>query len=85
LGTLSDPDIESGSAGGGIKNITNAKCILDLYDDRMQTITNTYELIGFTPENMGEITMSNANPAIAYFQASFRYQYWKTSKTNFKA
>jgi hypothetical protein len=80
-GIFSDPDIEGGSAGGGIKNISPAVGKLYLMNDRMDEVTHEYELVGLYPTNVGEIGTSNVDSNIATFQAEFRYQYWKTLKT----
>jgi len=80
-GIISDPDIEGGSAGGGIKVPTEAKAILDLFNDRMDTRTHSYELIGLYPTDVGNVAFSNANPQIATLPVTFKFQYWKTAET----
>ena len=80
-GVFSDPDIEGGSAGGGIKNVSPAVGKLYLFNDKMDTVTHEYELVGLYPTNVGDITTSNVDANIAVFTAEFKYQYWKTVKT----
>ena len=80
-GTISDPDIEGGSAGGGIKTVSPAKGILDLFNDRMDTVTHRFELMGIYPTVVGPITTTNVDPGIATFNGTFKFQYWKTSET----
>ncbi len=80
-GVISDADIEGGSVGGGIKNISPAVGKLYLFNDLMDTVTHEYELVGLYPTNIGDIAFSNTESNIATFTAEFRYQYWKTVKT----
>ena len=80
-GIISDPDIEGGSAGGGIKNISPAVAKLYLFNDQMSEVTHEYELVGIFPTDVGEIATSNVDSNIASFQATFQYQYWKTVQT----
>lgn len=79
MGIISDPDVGGASASGGIKTASRANAILDLYNDRMDTVTHTYELVGVYPTNIGEIDLSNSEPSIATFGATFKYQFWKTT------
>jgi len=80
-GVISDPAIEAGSAGGGIKTPTEAKAILDLFNDRMDTRTHSYELIGLYPLDVGNVAFTNAAPGIATLPVTFKFQYWKTNET----
>lgn len=80
-GIFSDPDIEGGSAGGGIKNISPAVGKLYLFNDKMDTVTHEFELVGLYPTSVGDINTSNVEASIASFPATFKYQYWKTLKT----
>ncbi len=81
MGTISDPDVGGASASGGIKTASTSKGVIDLYNDRMDTVTHTYELIGIYPIAIGDVNLSNNNPEIATFDAKFKYQFWKTTKT----
>jgi hypothetical protein len=79
-GLISDPHIEGGSTGGGIKTASTAQGILDLYNQTMDTPTHTYELVGIYPIVVGDATMSNVDPGIVTFPVTFKYQYWKLVK-----
>lgn len=82
MATISDPDIEGGTAGGGIKSISTAVGRLDLFDDKMETIVHSYRLVGMFPTLVGEIALSNTpDVTIATFPAKFSYQYWVTDKS----
>ena len=78
---FSDPDIEGGSTGGGIKNVSPAVGKLYLFNDKMDTVTHEYDLVGMFPTDVGDITTSNVEANIATFSATFKYQYWKTVKS----
>ena len=79
--TITDADIEGGSAMGGIKTLSTASARLDLYDDKMETIVHTFKLAGIYPTEVGVIEMSNIDPTVAQFTANFKYQYWTSEKT----
>jgi len=81
MGLSSDPDVGGLSAGGGIKTASTVRGILDLYNDRMDTITHTYELIGIRPIVVGDSILSNENAEIMSFDAQFKYQFWNTVTT----
>ena len=80
-GIISDPAIDEGSAGGGIKTPTEALIVLDLFNDRMDTRTHSYELVGAYPIDVGNIAFTNANPGIATLPVTLKFQYWRTKET----
>jgi len=80
-GTISDPDIDGGAAGGGIKTASTATGRMDLFNDKMDTVLHTFKLVGIYPAEIGVIEFTNADPEIATFDVTFRYQYWKTELT----
>jgi len=80
--TVSDPDIDGGSVSGGNKKMSSATIQLDLYNSTGDEITNTFELKGVFPMDIGVIALSNADAAIATFDAGFKYQYFKNFSPN---
>ena len=81
-GTVTDPDIDGGSRGGGRKKMSQAKIELELYDELGETVTNRFELIGVYPQEIGTIALDSAAAEIATFDASFKYQYFKNFSNN---
>ena len=81
-GTVSDPDVDGGSVGGGNKKMSQAKIILDLYNDIGDTVTNRFELIGVYPADIGTIALASAGGEVATFDAAFKYQYFNNYSNN---
>lgn len=76
-GTVTDPHIRGGAAGGGMKRASPNECYIHLYDETMKTAIATYRLVGITPGEIGTMTLSNENASIATFSATFKYQFWE--------
>jgi hypothetical protein len=81
-GTVADPDIDGGSVGGGNKKMSQAKIILDLYNDLGDTVTNRFELLGVYVADVGTIALASAGGAVATFDAAFKFQYFKNFSNN---
>jgi hypothetical protein len=82
MSTITDPDIDSGSATGGDKTLSDIRVRMDLLDDEMDDIVITYELAGCYPSAVGAIEFSNNEPEIATFSCTLTFQYWKVGENN---
>ena len=82
MATISDPDIEAGSAGGGDKKLRDVRIRMDLLDETMTDIVMTYQLIGVYPSAVGAIEFTNDEPGIAEFTCTMTYQFWNISENN---
>lgn len=77
-GIITNPAILGGAKGDGLKTATQSQMIIDLYDQTMNTVVETYTLYGVAPANVGEMSLSNNGDAVATFPASFKYQFFST-------
>ena len=78
----SDPAIDAGSLGAGVKRIPLSTIIIDLYDEKMVNIQHTYELKGVIPLTVGDIKMSHDGSNIATFSFNCKYQHWNSKSIN---
>lgn len=78
--TISDPDIDNGSTGGGDKTLTDIRARMDLLNDKMDNIVASYEMVGIYPSSVGTIEFTNSDPEIATFDATFTFQYWRVAE-----
>jgi len=69
----------SNIGGEGSKTLPDESCKIeiDLLSEGLDTVMQTYELIGVIPSAIGDITLGQANANIVTFDSTFRYQYWK--------
>jgi hypothetical protein len=82
MATITNPDIDSGSATGGDKRLRDVRIRMDLLDDEMNSVVMSYELIGVFPSVVGPIDFNNNEPEIATFSCTMTYQYWKVGENN---
>lgn len=75
----SAPDIEDNTVqlGGGDKRIPSTVIVLDLLNYELTDKVATYELYGAYPTDVGVIELTNADPTIASFTVTLRFQLWK--------
>jgi len=75
----SNASIATGGSGEGDKKAPDegVKVILDLYDDTLSTIVQSYSLIGVIPGNVGDATLSQADASVVTFDLTLKYQYWE--------
>lgn len=77
-GITTNPAILLEAKGDGIKTASMANMQIDLYDQTMTSIVESYVLYGVVPANVGDMSLSNTGDAVASFPASFKYQFWST-------
>lgn len=71
-----DPDIEGGSVFTGDRRLNTGSIIrINLLDNDMETIAETYKLIGVRIESVGALQVSNTDASISTFDVSFRSVY----------
>ena len=80
--TMSDPDIDNGATGGGDKTLRDIRARMDLLNDKMDEIQASYEMVGIYPTSVGDIAFTNADPDIATFDVTFKFQYWRVAQLN---
>jgi hypothetical protein len=62
--------------GGGNKKITEYNVYIDLLDNDLQKITDTYVLVGVFPTSMGELGLDQSAADIVELEISLNFQYW---------
>ena len=75
----SNASIANGGSGEGDKKAPDEgiKAILDLYDDTLSTIVQSYTLVGVIPGTIGDATLSQADATVVTFDFTLKYQYWE--------
>jgi hypothetical protein len=77
-GKTSNPAISDGSMGEGDKKIPSAGNIRILcYADDMETVTESYKLLGAIPMTVGALEFSNEGAEITTFELAVKFQYWE--------
>ena len=72
-----DPDIEGGSVFAGDRRANVGSIVrLHLLSHDMNSVAEVYKLIGCRPGEIGAMSMSNSDGAVANFPFSFRSLYW---------
>ena len=66
--------------GGGNHKMTDYKVRIDLLDNTMQKITDTYILVGVFPTSMGELGLDQSAADIVAMDINLAYQYWYNEK-----
>ena len=73
-----NPDIEGGSLGEGDKRLNNASIVrLQLLDQDFTKTSEVIKLIGVKVNNVGGMTMSNNDSAIATFEVTLKSVFWQ--------
>ena len=62
--------------GGGTHKMTNYKVRIDLLDNTMKKITDTYVLVGVFPTSMGALSLDQSAAEILTMDINLAYQYW---------
>jgi len=62
--------------GGGNKKITSYNVRIDLLDNDLQTITDTYILAGVFPSSMGELGLDQSAADVVAMDIALAFQYW---------
>lgn len=75
-GIVTNPYVEGTAKGDGIKTASEATMRIDLYDQTMSTVVETYVLYGIVPSQIGDMTLSNQGDSVATFPVTFKFQYW---------
>lgn len=77
-GHTSNPDISGGSVFEGDRRINTAGVIrIDLLDNDMTTISETYKLVGVKISEVGTLQVSNTDASVSQFTVNFRSVYWE--------
>jgi hypothetical protein len=76
--TVSNPAISDGSIGEGDKKInTQSNIRLVFFKDDMETVVETYRLVGCIPSSVGDMSLSNEESALATFDVELTFQYFE--------
>jgi hypothetical protein len=67
--------------GGGNKKVTDYNVRIDLLDNDLQTITDTYVLVGCFPSSMGELGLDQSAADVVAMDISLNFQYWYNETT----
>jgi hypothetical protein len=62
--------------GGGNKKVTDYNVRIDLLDNDLQTITDTYVLVGVFPTTMGELGLDQSAADVVELEIALNFQYW---------
>ena len=62
--------------GGGDKKMTSYNVTIDLLDNDLETITDTYILEGVFPTNMGELALDQSAAEVVTMEIGLAFQYW---------
>lgn len=83
LNEYSQFNIVNGGSGGGLKRPTppSRNIIVETLDQTLTQITSQFVMVGAFPTEVGPITMSNDEAAIATFEIKLTYQYWENEMT----
>lgn len=76
LKTWMDEFSDLSKNGGGNKKITDYNVRIDLLDNDLQTITDTYILAGCWPTSMGELSLDQSAADVVTMDVGLAFQYW---------
>jgi hypothetical protein len=62
--------------GGGNKKVTNYNVKIDLLDNDLQTINDTYTLVGVFPTGIGELGLDLSAADVVTMDVTLAFQYW---------
>jgi hypothetical protein len=78
MGTVSNPAISDGSIMEGEKKInTSGNIRMIFFKDDMETVSETYKLVGCVPSSVGGMTLSNESADISTFDVELTFQYFE--------
>lgn len=81
-----DPDIEGGSILKGDRRLNTGSIMrINLLDNDMETISESYKLVGVRIADVGPLTVSNTEASVSTFTVSFRSTYWQIEKGSVNA
>jgi len=81
-----DPDIEGGSILKGDRRLNTGSIMrINLLDNDMETISESYKLVGVRIADVGALTVSNTEASVSTFTVSFRSTYWQIEKGSVNA
>ena len=82
MSTVSNPALTDGSIMEGDKKInTSSNIRMIFFKDDMQTVAETYKLVGCTPSSVGTIDLSNESADISTFDVELTFQYFELEET----
>ena len=64
------------SNGGGSKRIPTSSVYMHLLNQELNTIIETYKLVGVIPGNIGAMSLANGSSDVSTFELSLIYQYF---------
>lgn len=80
-----DPAIGDGSLFAGDRRIAkNSYVRVCLLDNDMETVMETYRLVGVKVQNVGAEAVSNVDAAISTFEVQLKSVYWEIEQTKSK-
>jgi hypothetical protein len=80
MSKMSKPAILANESGEGDKKLGGVEARIDLLDDKLENIVDSYRLVGIFPQIIGDITLSNSTADIATFDVTFQYQFWDSNR-----
>ena len=67
-------------SGGGYKGVTDISGYIDLMNNNMSKVVDTFCLKGLVPLKVGQINLDHSSTGIATFEVTFLFQYKYNSK-----
>tara|TARA_A100001011_G_scaffold396956_1_gene496503 strand:+ start:2486 stop:3058 length:573 start_codon:yes stop_codon:yes gene_type:complete len=78
MGKVSNPAITDGSIMEGEKKInTSGNIRMIFFKDDMETVSETYKLVGCVPSSVGGLLLSNESADISTFDVELTFQYFE--------
>lgn len=85
-GHCSDPAISEGSVFTGDRRVnTNGIIRIQLLDNDMMTVSETYKMIGVRIASVGGLAVSNSDSSVSTFEVGFKSIYWEIEQGSIHA